>query len=193
VNRLCVFAGSSPGTRGEYRQAAVDLGGSLAARGIGLVYGGARVGLMGALADAALQSGGEVIGVMPRALVAKEVAHTGLSELKVVSSMHERKQLMADLADGFIALPGGLGTLEELAEILTWAQLGLHLKPVGLVNVEGYYARLIEFLDHSVGERFLAPVHRSLLLVAETPERLLGLMASHRPQAAEKWLDREMS
>jgi len=188
-----VFAGSSPGTRAEYRQAAADLGRALAERGIALVYGGARVGLMGALADAALQVGGEVIGVMPEALVAKEVAHTGLSQLRVVSSMHERKQLMADLADAFAALPGGLGTLEELAEILTWAQLGLHGKPVGLVNVEGYYAPLIQLLDHAVTERFLPAPHRALLLVGETPERLLELMASHRPPVVEKWLDRETS
>jgi uncharacterized protein (TIGR00730 family) len=193
VKRLCVFAGSSPGARGAYRQAAADLGHTLATRGITLVYGGACRGLMAVLADAALQAGGEVIGVMPQALVAKEVAHTGLSDLRVVASMHERKQLMADLADGFIALPGGLGTLEELAEMLTWAQLGLHQKPVGLVNVEGYYAPLVAFLDHAVAERFLAPAHRSLLLMADTPEPLLRLMASYRPHVMEKWLDRETS
>ena len=193
MRTLCVFAGSSPGTRAEYRRAAVDLGREVAARGIVLVYGGARVGLMGSLADAALQAGGQVIGVMPEALVAKEVAHTGLSQLRIVSSMHERKRLMAELADAFVALPGGLGTLEELAEMLTWAQLGLHSKPVGLVNVQGYFTRLIDFLDHAVTERFLAEAHRALLLVAETPAQLLGLMASHHPQVVDKWLDRETS
>jgi uncharacterized protein (TIGR00730 family) len=193
VKRLCVFAGSSPGAREEYRQAAVGLGRALAARDIALVYGGAKVGLMGALADAVLGSGGEVVGVIPQALAAKDVAHHGLTELRIVASMHERKQLMADLSDGFVALPGGIGTLEEFAEVLTWAQLGLHQKPCGLLNVAGYYTRIMEFLDHSVAERFLAPAHRAMLLVAEAPEELLGLLASYQPQVVEKWLDRDSS
>jgi len=144
LRRLCVFTGSSAGVRPEYREAARDLGRLLAQRGIGLVYGGARVGLMGAVADAALEAGGVVIGVIPQGLVAKEIAHTGLTELRVVASMHERKAMMADLADGFVALPGGWGTLEEFFEVLTWAQLGLHAKPCGLLNVGGYFDGLLK-------------------------------------------------
>jgi uncharacterized protein (TIGR00730 family) len=169
----------------------VSLGQTLAERGILLVYGGAKVGLMGALADGALQAGGKVIGVIPQALVAKEIAHSGLTELRVVASMHERKQVMAELADGFIALPGGIGTVEEFAEALTWTQLGVHQKPVGLVNVAGYYEHLVAFLDDSVAERFLSPAHRSMLLLAETPGALLDLMACYRPRLVDKWLDRE--
>jgi uncharacterized protein (TIGR00730 family) len=193
IKRLCVFAGSSPGAREEYRHAALGLGRAMAAQGIGLVYGGAKVGLMGALADAVLGAGGEVVGVIPQALVAKDVAHHGLTELRVVTSMHERKQLMADLSDGFVALPGGIGTLEEFAEVLTWAQLGLHQKPCGLMNVASYYTRILEFLDHSVAERFLAPVHRTMLLVAEAPDELLSLLVSYQPQVVDKWLDRAVS
>ena len=191
VKRLCVFSGSSPGARAEYGQLAIDLGHSLAQRGLVLVYGGAKVGLMGILADTVLGAGGQAIGVIPQALVHKELAHSRLTELRVVSSMHERKQQMAELSDGFIALPGGLGTLDELAEVLTWAQLGLHQKPCGLLNVNGYYDRLMEFLDHAVAERFLTPVHRAMLLVAETPAELLGLFSSYRAPLVEKWLDRD--
>ncbi len=191
LTRLCVFCGSSPGARPEYRQAAAALGAALARRSLGLVYGGARVGLMGAVADAALEAGGRVTGVIPRALVGKEIAHPGLSELRVVGSMHERKQLMAELADGFIALPGGMGTLEEFTEILTWAQLGLHRKPCGLLNVRDYFAPYMAMLDHAVAERFVSPAHRAMLLVAGDADALLERFASYRAPSLEKWLDRE--
>ena len=189
MKHVCVFAGSSTGCRPEYRTAATELGAVLAARGIGVVYGGAHVGLMGALADAVLAGGGHVTGVIPRALVEKEVAHNGLSDLRVVSSMHERKALMADLADGFIALPGGWGTLEEMFEILTWAQLGLHRKPCGLLNVQRYFDQLLAFLDHTMEQGFVRREYGSLLAVAETPAALLDLMAVQKPPAVEKWID----
>jgi len=191
VKRLCVFAGSSPGARPAYRECAKALGAALVRNDLTLVYGGAKVGLMGLLADTVLDCGGSVIGVIPKSLVSKEVAHDGLSELKVVSSMHERKQLMADLADGFIALPGGMGTVEELTEILTWAQLGLHARPCGLLNVAGYFSRLIDFLDHAVTERFLKVEHRAMLLVEEDPEVLLERFVSYRAPRLAKWLDRD--
>ena len=160
MRSVCVFCGSNPGRRPEYLAGAADLGRVLAARGIRVVYGGAHVGLMGALADAVLAAGGEIVGVIPGLLVDAEVAHPGLSDLRVTGSMHERKALMADLSDGFIALPGGLGTLEEFAEIVTWAQLGLHAKPTGLLNLLGYYDGLLGFLDHATAERFVRPDHR---------------------------------
>lgn len=191
MNRICVFSGSSPGAREEYHEAAVALGTCLARADITLVYGGAKIGLMGMLADAALDQGGSVIGVIPKDLVDKEVAHGGLTELRVVSSMHERKQTMADLADAFVALPGGMGTIEELTEILTWAQLGLHAKPCGMLDVAGYFSAFIAFLDHAVAERFLAPEHRSMLLVAETPEGLLRSFRTYRAPRLAKWLDRD--
>jgi uncharacterized protein (TIGR00730 family) len=193
MKRICVFSGSSPGARPEYREAAVDLGSTLARSGLGLVYGGAKVGLMGALADAALAAGGHVVGVIPQVLVQKEVAHAGLTDLRVVSSMHERKGLMAELSDGFIALPGGMGTLEELAEVLTWAQLGMHRKPCGLLNVAGYYDGLAAFLDHAVSERFILPAHRTMLLVATTAKDLLESFASYRAPVVEKWIDRKQT
>jgi uncharacterized protein (TIGR00730 family) len=189
MKRVCVFAGSSPGRRPEYRTAAAALGRALAARGIGVVYGGAHVGLMGVLADTALGAGGEVIGVIPRALVSRELAHTGLTDLHVVQSMHERKALMADLSDGFIALPGGWGTLDELFEILTWAQLGLHHKPSGLLNVQGYFDPLLAFIDHSIVEGFVRPDYRRLVVVADGAEALLDLLATPAPPAIEKWID----
>lgn len=191
MKRLCVFAGSSPGAHPAYRECTEALGVALVRSNLTLVYGGAKVGLMGLLADRVLTCGGSVIGVIPRGLVSKEVAHDGLSELKVVSSMHERKQLMADLADGFIALPGGIGTVEELTEMLTWAQLGLHAKPCGLLNVAGYFSRLIDFLDHAVTERFLTVEHRAMLLVEEGPEVLLERFVSYRAPRLDKWLDRD--
>ena len=160
MRSVCVFCGSNPGRRPEYLAGAADLGRVLAARGIRVVYGGAHVGLMGALADAVLAAGGEIVGVIPGLLVDAEVAHPGLSDLRVTGSMHERKALMAELSDGFIALPGGLGTLEEFAEIVTWAQLGLHGKPTGLLNLLGYYDGLLGFLDHATAERFVRPDHR---------------------------------
>jgi uncharacterized protein (TIGR00730 family) len=190
LKRVCVFAGSSPGAREEYRRLACDLGLALVQRGLSLVYGGAKVGLMGILADTALRHGGEVIGIIPEALVTKEVAHSELSELRIVPSMHERKRQMAELSDAFVALPGGIGTVEEFTEILTWAQLGLHVKPCGLLNAGGFYDRLIDFLDHAVSERFLRPDHRSMLLIAQRPEDLLDLFAGYSPPAVEKWIDR---
>jgi hypothetical protein len=193
VKRVCVFCGSSPGARPAYRAAAEQLGAALAARGLGLVYGGARVGLMGALADAALAAGGEVVGVLPSALERYEVAHEQLTQLERVSSMHERKARMAELADAFVALPGGVGTLEETFEILTWGQLGIHAKPCALLDVEGYFAPLLALLDSAVAERFVKPEHRALLLVDDDPERLLDRLARHRPPVLEKWLDRSAS
>jgi uncharacterized protein (TIGR00730 family) len=191
--RVCVFAGSSAGARPEYRSAAVDLGQVLASRGVGVVYGGARVGLMGALADAALETGGHVTGVIPSALAAKEIAHGGLTDLHVVSSMHERKALMADLSDAFVALPGGLGTWEEFFEVLTWTQLGLHRKPCGLLNVQGYFDGLLSFVDHSVREGFVRSENRSMILVASSADALLDLLSSYEPPLVEKWIDRASS
>jgi uncharacterized protein (TIGR00730 family) len=190
MRRVCVFCGSNLGGRPEYADATRRLGELIAGRGLGLVYGGGNVGLMGVLADAALGAGGEVIGVIPAALQAKELAHAGLTELFVVDSMHERKANMADLSDAFAALPGGYGTLDELFEILTWAQLGIHAKPVGLLDVAGYFGPLLAALDHMTTERFVRPKHRALLHVADTPERLLDVLL-HAPPAApvEKWLD----
>jgi uncharacterized protein (TIGR00730 family) len=191
--RICVFAGSSDGARPAYRQSAVELGRILAARGLGLVYGGARVGLMGALADAALEAGGEVVGVIPGALVDREVAHTGLTDLRVVASMHERKAVMAELSDGFIALPGGWGTWEELFEILTWGQLGLHRKPCGLLNVQGYFDPLLELMAHAVEEGFVRAEHGSTIPCETSPEALLARLARHVPLRGEKWIDRASS
>ena len=187
MKRICVYCGSNAGRLPDYGRAATELGACLADEGIELVYGGAGVGLMGMLADAVLSCGGRVTGVIPRGL-AERVGHEGLSACHVVESMHERKTLMAELADGFIALPGGMGTLEEVFEILTWAQLGHHTKPCGLLNVAGYYDRLLDFLDHCVDEQFIAPAHRQALLVAETPAELLGLLKSYTPVKASKWL-----
>jgi uncharacterized protein (TIGR00730 family) len=175
--------------RPEYLAAATDLGRVLAARGIGVVYGGARVGLMGAVADAALVGGGRVTGVIPRALAEKEVAHTGLTDLRVVTSMHERKALMADLCDAFVALPGGWGTLDETFEILTWAQLGLHSKPCGLLNVQGYFDRLLSFLDHAMDQGFVRREYASLLVVSATVTTLLDALAVQTPPTVEKWID----
>ena len=192
MRRICVFCGSSPGARPAYGEAAEELAGVLAAEGIGLVYGGGAVGLMGRLADAMLAGGGETIGVMPEALVSKEIGHAGLSDLRVVSSMHERKALMAELSDGFIALPGGLGTLEELFEVYTWAQLGLHAKPCGLLDVEGYSTGIAGFLDHAVEERFVRVDHRALLIVERDARELVGRLRSFEPAAVRpKWIDRE--
>jgi hypoxanthine phosphoribosyltransferase len=194
VPRLCVFCGSSPGARPAYGEAAEELGRLLVAQGIGLVYGGGAVGLMGRLADAVLAEGGEAIGVLPEALVAKEIGHPGLPDLRVVGSMHERKALMADLADGFVALPGGLGTVEELFEVYTWAQLGLHRKPCALLDVEGYYEGIANFLAHAVEERFLRDDHRSMLIVERTPSALLERLKRYEPEAVvPKWIDREQT
>jgi uncharacterized protein (TIGR00730 family) len=193
VRRLCVFSGSSPGAQPAYAEAARELGGALAAHGIGLVYGGASVGLMGVVADAALDAGADVVGVIPQALVDREIAHPRVPDLRVVGSMHERKALMADLADGFVALPGGMGTLEELFEVYTWTQLGLHSKPLGLLDVRGYYAQLAGFLDHAVAERFLTPEHRELLVVEERADAMLAAFGRWRPPVRTKWIDRAAS
>jgi len=191
LNRVCVFCGSNCGMRSVYRESARELGTLLASRGIGLVFGGGRVGLMGAMADAALAAGGQVIGVIPQALVDKELAHRGVTELRVVDSMHQRKALMAELSDAFIALPGGYGTLEEFCEVLTWSQLGFHWKACGILNVAGYYDHLMALFDHAVAESFVHEAHRRLMLVEERPERLLDRLAEYHPPAVEKWLDWE--
>lgn len=189
-SRVCVFTGSSSGIRAEYAAAARQLGHLLARRGIDLVYGGACVGLMGVVADAALEAGGRVIGVIPSVLVAKEVAHDGLTELHVVSSMHERKAKMADLSDAFIALPGGLGTWEELFEVLTWGQLGLHRKPCGLLNTLRYFDPLLAFVRHSVDEGFVRREHAGMITVADESEELLARLESYAPPVVGKWIDR---
>jgi uncharacterized protein (TIGR00730 family) len=190
MKNVCVFAGSSAGSRSEYRQRAAELGRALAARGIGLVYGGARVGLMGAVADAVLAAGGQATGVMPAALVSKEIAHTDLTELRVVASMHERKATMADLSDAFVALPGGWGTWEEFFEVLTWGQLGLHRKPCGLLNVQGYFDPLLAFVRHSFDEGFVRREYGSMILVSDSSEGLLERLARYDAPSIEKWIDR---
>ena len=189
LTRVCVFCGSNVGGRDEYAEGARALGRELVARGIGLVYGGGSVGLMGVLAETVMAAGGAAIGVIPRPLATRELAREGLTELRVVESMHERKATMAELADGFIALPGGLGTLEELLEILTWAQLGIHQKPVGAVNVGGYFDALRELLERGVREGFIRREHRDLLAFADTPGGLLDVFAQWRPPALRRvWL-----
>lgn len=190
LKRVCVFCGSSDGARSSYREAAAMLGQVLAARRIGVVYGGGNIGLMGALADAALGAGGEVIGVIPEHLVNKELAHRGV-DLRIVHSMHERKALMADLADAFIALPGGYGTLEEFCEVLTWSQLGLHAKPCGLLNVDGYYDSLLGLFDHAVAEGFVRPPSRDIVLVDAQAARLLDRLALWQAPQVERWIDRD--
>lgn len=188
--RIAVFCGSSPGARPCYAQAAVSLARHLAAINVGIVYGGGNVGLMGTLADAGLAAAAEVIGVIPQSLGRKERAHAGLSDLRVVGSMHERKALMAELADAFIALPGGYGTFEEFCEVLTWTQLGLHRKPCGILNVEGYYDRLLELFDHAVGEAFVKPVHRQMVLADSDPESLVKDLLEYKLPFVDKWIGR---
>src|SRR5215217_8256913 len=188
VMRVCVYAGSNTGADPAYAEAAEDLARTLAEHGTGVVYGGARVGLMGTVADTALAAGGEVIGVIPGDLVQREIAHQGLTDLQVVGSMHERKARMAELSDAFVALPGGAGTLEELIEIYTWSQLGLHDKPMGMLNVAGYYDGLAALLDHAVQEGFLRPEHRAALQTAATPADLLQRFEGWRPATVGKWL-----
>jgi uncharacterized protein (TIGR00730 family) len=187
MKRVCVFCGSNPGVREDYGNSAQALGRALAGRALALVYGGGNVGLMGMLADSMLQAGGEVIGVIPRTLVAKEVAHRGVTELRIVDTMHERKALMNDLSDAFIALPGGFGTLDEFFEILTWSQLGIHGKPSGLLNVVGYYDRLLAMLDHAVAERFLRPAHRQLVIADTDADVLLQRLSDFVPVPTGKW------
>jgi uncharacterized protein (TIGR00730 family) len=193
MQSVCLYLGSSPGVRPEYEAVVRQLATLIAGRGMTLVYGGGNVGLMGIAANAALEAGGEVIGVIPADIADKEVGHNGLTQLHVVDSMHERKMRMAKLSDGIIALPGGLGTLEELFEMLTWSQLGFHNKPIGLVNVAGYYDLLLAFLDHMVVERFVKPEHRDLLLMERDPEQLLDRMAVYQPPKTDKWLDLDRS
>jgi len=190
LRRICVFCGSSFGSRPAYREAAETIGRLLCQRGIELVYGGGNVGLMGAMADACLDGGGRVIGVIPRALVDKEVAHLGLTELCVVQSMHERKSLMADLSDAFLALPGGYGTWDELCEALTWTQLGIQRKACALLNVSGYYDAFLEFADRAVSEGFLKDVNRDLLLSDDDPARLLDRLAGYAVPIVDKWIGR---
>jgi len=189
MNSICVFCGSSPGNDPAYAEAAQRLGGILAESDTTLVYGGGHVGLMGVVADAALEAGGEVIGVMPRSLVDREIGHKGLTKLHVVGSMHERKALMSELSDGFIALPGGNGTLEEFFEVLTWAQLGEHGKPCGLLNVAGYYDPLLKVFDQMVEKNFLGGAHRELVLVAEGPSSLLQRFEGYEPPKTIKWVE----
>ena len=191
LGSLCVFCGSSPGADPVHAEAARALGGAIGAAGITLVYGGGKVGLMGIVADAALAAGSRVIGVIPRALADLEVAHDGLTELHVTGSMHERKAMMADLSDGFIALSGGIGTFEELFEIWTWGQLGDHRKPVALLNVAGFYDKLISFVDDVVTAGFLRDAHRAMLIVDREPRALVTRLQAYRPPIVEKWIGRQ--
>jgi hypothetical protein len=189
--RLCVFCGSSHGANPAYAEAAKNLGGELARRGIALVYGGGNVGLMGVIADGVLASGGQVIGVIPEALMAKELGHKGVQDLRVVKTMHERKALMAELSDGFIAMPGGIGTFEEFFEIVTWAQLGFHSKPCVLLNVNGFYDPLLRLIDHAIAESFVKLKQRDLVLVEPDFSKLLDRMANHHVPHEPKWIDRK--
>jgi uncharacterized protein (TIGR00730 family) len=191
MERICVYAGSNPGTDPAYAACAAELARAAVERGLGVVYGGGKVGLMGVLADAALEAGGEVIGVMPQDLIDREIGHQGVTELRVVGSMHERKALMAELSDGFAALPGGAGTLEELIEVYTWSQLGLHRKPMGVLNVSGYYDPLAGMLDHAVAEGFLRKSHRDAMHFAATPQELLDAFEGWEPEYLSKWMDRD--
>ncbi len=186
MKRICVFCGSSSGAQAEYNQVAQQLGHALVRKNIGLVYGGGRVGIMGKIAQTVMESGGEVIGVIPKGLAEREVAFMELADLRVVDSMHSRKALMVELSEGFIALPGGLGTIEEFFEVLTWGQLGIHQKPCGLLNVQGYFNKLLEFIDHTVSERFVEKEHRSMILMAETPEGLLQQFETYEPPTIDK-------
>lgn len=188
MKRLCVFCGSSPGTNPAYVEAATTLGTLLAGRGIGLVYGGGNVGLMGVIADAVLAGGGEVIGVIPQALADREVAHLGVTDLRVVDSMHTRKAMMAELSDAFVAMPGGVGTFEEFFEAVTWTQLGVHRKPCGLLNVAGFYTPLALFIDQAVTEGFIKPVHRAVIVVDDDPARLLDSLSSMDLPDVPKWI-----
>lgn len=189
LRSVCVFCGSNPGRDPRYGAAAADMGREIADRGMRLVYGGGRTGLMGRVADAALEHGGEAVGVIPRALMDREVGHTGLTELRLVDSMHERKATMAGLADAFIALPGGLGTLEEIFEVWTWTQLGVHRKPIGFLNIAGFFDPLVEFLEGIVAEAFLRPSHRDLAVFSGSPAELLVRLSETDVPAVSKWLE----
>ena len=187
---ICIYCGSSPGTDPAYMESAREIGTLIAERGLKLVYGGGDVGLMGAAADAALAAGGEVIGVIPQDILDKEVGHGGITELHAVDSMHARKMKMASLSDAFIALPGGIGTLEEIIEVLTWSQLGFHTKACGVLNINGFFDPLFQLLDHMVDKRFLKPEHRDQLLVADSVEVIVDAVLSHKGVAVDKWMDR---
>ena len=191
MRNICVFCGSQSGTDARYRQAAIELGRLLAQRGHGLVYGGGHVGLMGTIADAVLEAGGAVTGVIPKPMTDRELAHETVTKLYVVSSMHERKALMASLSDTFIALPGGYGTLEELFEVIAWAQLGIHRKPIGVLNVAGYFDALISLVDHMVGKGFVKSKYRGLFVTAEQPFTLLDALQRHQPPPTRRWLTEE--
>ncbi len=191
MKSICVYCGSNFGTRASYLEAAKNLCIEIAQREIALVYGGGNTGLMGAVADFAIAAGGKVIGVIPQALVDKEAAHTGLSDLLVVGSMHERKSLMADLSDAFIALPGGLGTLEEFCEVATWTQLGVHRKTCGLLNIEGFYDRLLSFLDYATEEKFIRPEHRTIFISETNPHKLINRLENFEIPTLPKWIGRE--
>ena len=189
MKRLCVFCGSNPGSQKDYLNNAKALGQALVDNKIDLVYGGARIGLMGAVAEAVLEAGGHVTGVIPESLVEKELVHKGLSELHVVKSMHERKALMAELSDGFIAMPGGMGTLEELCEIVTWSQLGFHQKPIGLLNIQGFYSPFLKMMSHMAKEEFMRSEHINGVVHDDTPKDLIAKMQSYEPVIVKKWLD----
>ena len=191
MKRVCVYCGSSTGNQSVYREAAEAMGSTLAAKGIGLVYGGGNVGLMGLVADAALAGGGEVIGVIPQSLADREIAHAGVTDLRIVDSMHTRKALMADLSDAFIAMPGGFGTFEEFFEAVTWTQLGVHRKPCGLLNAGGFYTPLAVFIDQAVTEGFIKPIHRASIVVDDNAERLLDTLARIELPDVPKWIRKE--
>lgn len=191
MKSICVFCGSNPGANPVFMETAEKLGLFLVEKNVGLVYGGGRVGLMGKIADTVMANGGNVIGIIPKSLSDKEVAHQGLNELHIVDSMHTRKAMMADFSDGFIALPGGFGTFEELCEIITWAQLGFHAKPCGLLNIEGYYDPLVKLFDTATKERFVRPEHRKLVLIENEIERLFELMVNFKSPDIKKWLERD--
>jgi uncharacterized protein (TIGR00730 family) len=191
MKRVCVYCGSSTGNQPIYREMADAMGALLARRGIGLVYGGGNVGLMGIVADAALAGGGEVIGVIPGALANREIAHAGVTDLRVVDSMHTRKALMAELSDAFIAMPGGVGTFEEFFEAVTWTQLGVHRKPCGLLNVGGFYSPLAAFIDQAVTEGFIKPIHRAMIVVDDDPARLLNSLATVKLPDVPKWIKKD--
>ncbi len=187
MNNVCVFCGSNSGLGSAYTQAASRLGALLAEKKVGLVYGGANIGVMGCLADSALANGGSVTGVIPESIAKLNVSHTNLTDLRVVATMHERKALMAELSDGFISLPGGLGTLEEMFEVLTWAQLSIHDKPCGLLNINGYFDKLLDFMDNMVAQQFVVKAHRDMLICESSEARLLEAMNSYKPPVVKKW------
>ena len=191
MTRICVFCGSNVGEDDAYRQSAAELGTLLTQHNAGLVFGGGSVGLMGVVADAVLAAGGEVIGVIPQMLATKELLHTGVLDMRCVANMHERKALMAELSDAFIALPGGYGTFEELFEVITWAQLGMHRKNIGLLNVAGYFDPLVRLIDHAIQESFIKPAHRDLIVVEERPDVLLRRLAEHELPSVRKWMGPE--